>query len=231
MESDMSRKPRLVLSGIPLHIIQRGNNRRPCFFDEADYQVYLSMLRDSAVQSGCSVHAYVLMPNHIHLLATPSTADAAASLMKRVGQKYVQYINRRHGRFGTLWQGRYRSCLVADERYFFVCHHYIEMNPVRAGMVASPVDYEWSSYRSNALGKASQLIAPHKFYTDLSTHKSERELRYRNLFAEEMPELLMDEVRAATKGDTALASTTFFDQLSIYLQRNMRPEKNTDHDA
>jgi putative transposase len=206
-----------------MHIIQRGNNRRACFFNREDYLVYLSMLRDASVQSGCNIHAYVLMPNHVHVLATPSSTDGTASLMKLVGQKYVQYINRRHDRFGTLWQGRYRSCLVADARYFLACHRYIELNPVRAGIAAHPIDYEWSSYRSNAVGLASQLIVPHQFYANLSNEKSERERFYRALFTEEMPELMFDDLRTATKGDVALGSFRFADELSVLLQRNMRP--------
>lgn len=218
----MSRKPRLVLPGVPLHIIQRGNNRNACFFSPADYQVYLSMLRESAVQSGCSIHAYVLMPNHVHLLATPATVDGAASLMKRAGQKYVQYVNRHYARFGTLWQGRYRSCMVADARYFLVCHRYIELNPVRAGLSAHPIEYGWSSYRHNAVGTTDPLITPHQFYLELSRERSERERCYRDLFAEEIPEPMFDQVRTATRGDSPLAPTTLADELSALTQRNLR---------
>jgi putative transposase len=225
----MSRRPRLVLPGVPMHIIQRGNNRRACFFHSEDYQVYLSMLRDASFQSGCSIHAYVLMPNHVHLLATPPAASSAASLMKIVGQKYVQYINRRQERFGTLWQGRYRSCLVGDERYFLICHRYIELNPVRAGIAAHPMDYEWSSYRCNAVGQSSQLIVPHSFYTNLSAEKSERERFYRGLFSEEMPELMFSQLRLATNGDVALGPDKLSHELSIRMQRNMRhpPPENS----
>lgn len=222
MEVDMSRRPRLVLPEVPMHIIQRGNNRNACFFGAADYQVYLTMLTESAAESSCPVHAYVLMPNHIHILATPMLAGGAASMMKRLGQKYVQYINRRYQRFGTLWQGRYRSCLVGDERYFLICHRYIELNPVRAGLAAHPIDYEWSSYRINAHGQGSKLVVPHHFYSNLAKDSAERQSSYRSLFTDEMSENLFNQLRAATKGDSVLGSTAFADSLSVQQGRNLR---------
>jgi len=145
----------LSLPGIPWHIIQRGNNRSVCFHGEQDYQFYLHCLKEFADKFGCAVHAYVLMTNHVHLLLTPAREDSARLLMKHLGQRYVQYINRTYQRSGTLWEGRFRSCLTQSEEYVLACYRYIELNPVRAGMVMRPQDYRWTSYHANGLGKAS----------------------------------------------------------------------------
>ncbi|HET6266011.1 MAG TPA: transposase, partial [Usitatibacter sp.] len=123
---------------MPLHVIQRGNNRGDCFFAVRDYTAYLGMLQELAAEHGCAVHAYVLMTNHVHLLLTPQRADSAALLMKNLGQRYVQLVNRRHGRSGSLWEGRFRSCIVDSDQYLLRCYRYIEMNPVRASMVGDP---------------------------------------------------------------------------------------------
>jgi len=146
----MPRRARLAVPGIPWHIIQRGNNREACFYDEMDYRYYLQALEEQADKYHCRIHAYVLMTNHVHLLLTPEETDSAALLMKHLGQRYVQYINRTYRRSGTLWEGRFKSCLAQDETYVLTCHRYIELNPVRANMVDHPRDYPWSSYRANA---------------------------------------------------------------------------------
>ena len=125
----MPRRPRLTYPLIPLHLIQRGNNRQACFFTEDDYRFYLDWLHEYALNSGCQIHAYVLMTNHVHLLLTPETAEAAGRMMKRLGQRYVQYINRTYRRSGTLWEGRFRSCLTQEEGYLISCYRYIELNP------------------------------------------------------------------------------------------------------
>ncbi len=157
----MPRRARLSLPGIPWHIIQRGNNRAVCFHAEADYQFYLHYLNEFANKFGCQLHAYVLMTNHVHLLLTPAREDSAGLLMKHLGQRYVQYVNRTYQRTGTLWEGRFRSCLTQTEDYVLACYRYIELNPVRAGMVMKPQDYRWSSYHANGLGKPNALITPH----------------------------------------------------------------------
>ena len=149
----MARLPRLYVPGCSHHIIQRGNNRDACFFDEKDYAFYLQQLKISAEQSGVAIHAFVLMTNHVHLLVTPSTANACAKMMQSLGRKYVQYINLTYRRSGTLWEGRYKSTLVDSDSYFLTVSRYIELNPVRAKMVTSPSEYVWSSYRANAMGK------------------------------------------------------------------------------
>jgi len=160
----MPRGPRLIVPEIAVHIVQRGHDRRDCFRHDTDYLVYLANLRDLAVKKGCVLHAYCLMTNHIHLLVTPSTADACALLMRNLGQRYVQYFNRRYKRSGTLWEGRFKSCLVDTAQYLIACYRYVERNPVRAGMVASASDYPWSSHNGNAGRAANRLLTPHPEY-------------------------------------------------------------------
>ena len=148
----MPRRPRLVLPGIPLHIVQRGIDRAPCFFEAGDRLVYLDELHALTRELGCALHAYVLMTNHVHLLLTPRTAEGPARLMNRLGRRYVGALNAGYARTGTLWEGRYRSCIAQDEGYVLACYRYIELNPVRAGVAVHPRDHAWSSYRANAEG-------------------------------------------------------------------------------
>lgn len=219
----MGRRLRLVLPGVPLHIIQRGNNRGRCFFGESDYSVYLGMLRQCAEESACDIHAYVLMTNHVHLLITPGAAASPGLLMQRLGQRYVQYVNRRQGRTGTLWEGRFRSCLVGDERYLLTCQRYIELNPVRAGIVSSPGLYQWSSFRSNALGHRDAVLAPHPTYLSLAQHQAEREEAYRALFNEALRSSEIENIRAASNGNFVFGDDEFADMAERALQRKVRP--------
>ncbi len=145
----MPRRPRIHLDNIPLHIVQRGHNREPCFFAEEDYRSYLHWLGETE----CALHAYVLMTNHVHLLLTPKQAEAVPRLLISLGRRYVQYVNRTYRRTGTLWDSRYKSSLVQAETYLLTCQRYIELNPVRAAMVEDPAHYRWSSYRANGLGQ------------------------------------------------------------------------------
>jgi putative transposase len=210
----MSRYPRTIVPNVPLHITQRGNNRLPSFFCAADFLVYLDLLRNAASESSCQVHAFVLMTNHVHLLISPSDTEGPAALMKSLGERYVQYVNRRHGRTGTLWEGRYRSCLVQCERYLMVCHRYIELNPVRAGMVSDPLSYLWSSYRCNAYGEPNAVISPHALYTGLGDDGVTRERAYRELCNEALGLDMLKRVRIATQRSTALGSPEFAHEMS-----------------
>ena len=149
----MPRRPRIIIPNIPVHIIQRGNNKQACFFADEDYLLYLEWLKEYAQRSRCEIHSYVLMTNHVHLLLTPKKIHSTGDLMKRLGQRYVQYINRTYNRSGTLWEGRFRSSIIQQEEYLFTCKRYIEMNPVRAEMVDHPGEYLWSSYRVNGQGE------------------------------------------------------------------------------
>jgi putative transposase len=206
---------------MPIHIIQRGNNRNTCFFNSGDYQVYLGMLAESAKAAGCRLHAYVLMTNHIHVLATPESTSSPAVMMKSVGERYTQYANRRYERSGTLWQGRYRSCLVDSERYFLICQRYIELNPVRARMVGHPADYEWSSYRNNAHGQTRELITPHEIYVGLGTDDLTRQKNYRALFEAAIPETVLQQMRSATNGNGAFGDDAFVGRIGQVLGRNL----------
>ena len=174
----MARLPRLTLPGYPHHVIQRGNNRQMIFADTQDFETMLALLAESAKKFAVAVHAYVLMDNHFHLLATPATAEALPLMMQAVGRSYVRYFNNRHGRNGTLWEGRYRSTLIETERYLLACMVYIDLNPVRAGMVAQAADWRWSSH-ANSLGlRADGFITPHALYWALGNTPFAREAAY-----------------------------------------------------
>jgi putative transposase len=194
----MPRSARVVVPGLALHVRQRGHNREQCFFGDDDRQVYLGFLAFFARQYGCAIHAYCLMTNHVHLFLTPREERSCALLMKFVGQRYAQHINKARGRSGSLWEGRYRSCPVADDRYALACYRYIELNPVRAGMVAHARDYRWSSYRANAEGQTEPMIEPHRAYTGAGD--------YRSLFDADLEEVYVNEIRKAISGGYAVGS-------------------------
>ena len=217
----MSRRPRLRLAATPFHVIQRGNNRSSCFHSDADRLEFLDCLGAQARRHRVAIHAYVLMSNHAHLLMTPEEADGVSLVMKFVGQHYVQYFNRIHERTGSLWEGRFRSCLVGRESYLLTCHRYIEMNPVRAGMVRHPADYRWSSYRANALGIFDPLLSAHPCITALGPTPHERAAAYRELFIDEPERSLIDEIRGATNGGRAVGSEPFLSSVSRALGRRV----------
>ena len=177
----MARLPRLTLPGYPHHVIQRGNNRQAIFSSPADYQTLLDLLRINAEKFGVAIHAYVLMTNHFHLLATPQTADALPQMMQAVGRSYVRYFNDAQGRTGTLWEGRYKSTLIQTDRYLLACMAYIDLNPVRAGLVAQAADYAWSSHGHYIGRKTDKLITPHPLYWELGNTPFAREAAYADL--------------------------------------------------
>ncbi|MFL6672787.1 MAG: transposase [Massilia sp.] len=206
-----------------MHIIQRGNNRSPCFFTHSDRLVYLDLLSQCSQQADCDVHAYVLMTNHVHLLISPKDVDAPAELMQRLGQRYVQYVNRQYARTGTLWEGRFRSCLVGDERYLLICQRYIELNPLRASIVDDPGKYPWSSYGINASGRPSQLIQPHLAYLALGRKDEERQASYRELFREALPDSMLERIRFASNANFAFGSDEFARAAAQALGRSVMP--------
>jgi putative transposase len=205
----MPRSLRLILPGVAVHIIQRGNDRADCFRCDSDYLVYLAHLRHVSRKYDCAVHAYCLMTNHVHLLMTPSAADACTGLMRDLGQRYVQYFNGRHERTGTLWEGRYRSCLAESARYVLACYRYIELNPVRARMIDHPGGYLWSSYAVNAGTRSDPFIVPHAEYGALSDRTGARSAAYRALFEHELDPALQQAIRDATNAGYPLASNAF----------------------
>lgn len=178
----MARQPRLDLAGLPQHLIQRGNNRQSCFFDDDDRRLYLEWLQEAARKCGGSVHAYVLMHNHAHILATGAENGALGRMMQSLGRRYVRYINSTYGRTGTLWEGRYKSNPIDNDRYLLTCYRYVELNPVRASIVGRPGGYVWSSYNCNANGKKDDLISPHETYLSLGKTTAARISAYRRLF-------------------------------------------------
>jgi putative transposase len=177
----MARLPRLTLPGCPHHIIQRGNNRQAIFTSAADYQTLLDLLAESARKFDVAIHAYVLMSNHFHLLATPQTADGLPQMMQAVGRRYVRYFNDSQRRSGTLWEGRYKSTLIQTERYLLACMVYIDLNPVRAGLVAHARDYLWSSYGHYTGLRSDKLITPHPLVWELGNTPFAREAAYAEL--------------------------------------------------
>ena len=177
----MARLPRLTVPGYPHHVIQRGNNRQAIFSSTADYQMLLVLLDENARKFSVALHAYVLMTNHFHLLATPSTQDGLPQMMQAVGRRYVRYFNDRQGRSGTLWEGRYRSTLIETERYLLACMVYIDLNPVRAGLARDAGDYPWSSHEHYAGLRSDKMLTPHPLFWALGNTPFSREAAYAEL--------------------------------------------------
>jgi len=221
----MSRSPRAVTAGATLHVIQRGNNRGACFVDDEDRERYLGALLRASRRAHCDVHAYVLMTNHVHLLVTAGVADAPARMMKALGCTYVRHFNERYERTGTLWEGRYRSTRIDSELYFLQCSRYIEMNAVRAGLVASPVEWRWSSFRSNADGQPDALVRPHALYLALGHTRSTRREAYRALFATPLPQPVIDAIRRTTNKGIALEADDSGSDLERRLARRSRARR------
>ncbi len=205
----MARLPRIELPNIPQHIIQRGNNRQACFAAEKDYLAYLKWLKKHSIDAGVNIHAWVLMTNHVHLLCTPTKPKAISSLMQSLGRRYVQYFNYTYSRSGTLWEGRFKSCLVQSNLYLMQLYRYIELNPVRASMVEEPSQYPWSSYQTNALGKVSNLCTPHKLYLELGMTKNERQNAYKALFKYHVSKEQLEEIRISLAKGLALGNAKF----------------------
>jgi putative transposase len=217
----MARLPRIVVPGQPLHIVQRGNNRVPCFFGAADYHYYLDCLAEAAGHFGCHIHAYVLMTNHVHLLLTPETSASPSLTLQSVGRRYVRYVNRYYRRSGTLWEGRYKSALIDSEHYLLTCSRYLDLNPVRAKMVRHPRDYPWSSYCSYAEGAANSLITAHPLYLQLGTSTESRCAAYRALFANLIGEAELSTLRVATNTGAVLGNNRFRAEIESTLQRKV----------
>ncbi len=203
----MPRQARQAVADIPWHVIQRGHDRHACFFADGDYQFYLRHLKEQASQHGCSIHAYVLMTNHVHMLVTPDTREGVPLMMKNLSQRYVQYINRVYERSGTLWEGRFRSCLTFSDSYALACYRYIELNPVRANMVEHPIEYRWSSYSANAEGRTNSLLTPHSIYLALGTDDLARRRRYRALVQSGLNEDTLHRIRYAINSGTVLGDS------------------------
>ncbi len=219
----MARLSRYVLPGYPQHVIQRGNNRQAIFADDEDQEYFLELLQAGVGKCDCDIHAYVLMPNHIHLLLTPNEGGGIGRLFQHLGRYYVPYFNRRYQRTGTLWEGRYKATVIDAESYLLTCYRYIELNPVRAKMVKHPRDYPASSYRANAKGRADGIVAPHSVYDTLGPDAAARQAAYRQLFRRRIGEPTLDEIRAATNKGWVLGTDRFRERVEEMLDRPAAP--------
>lgn len=200
-----------------MHIVQRGNNKQPCFLQERDYLVYHDALAEYSERYRVEVHAYVLMTNHVHLLVTPSDGIGPSRMMQQLGRRYVLSFNKRYQRSGTLWEGRFHSSIIDADDYLFACYRYIELNPVRAAMVGAPGEYGWSSYRVNAHGAKSCLITPHQQWIDLGINGPERCSRYRKIVGLEWTEHEVEAIRFGTNKGLPIGPKRFRERLELKL--------------
>jgi putative transposase len=221
----MPRQARFVVPDIALHIIQRGHNRNACFRDDTDRMVYLATVAELLRNSAIALHAYCLMTNHVHMLLTPQTDLACATLMRNLGQRYAQYFNRRYDRTGGLWEGRYRSCLVDSASYVLACYRYIERNPVRAGMIPSAAAYRWSSYQGNAGGAFNRLLTPHVEYLALGNDESTRSPAYQQMVDVADEPGFLAAIRDATNGGLALVDDALKAKLQTDTGRSLEHKK------
>lgn len=227
----MPRKPRFFVPDIPVHVIQRGNNRQPIFFDDSDYRKYLRCLGEGVERFDCKVHTYVLMTNHVHLLLTPHSNQAVSHLMQYVGRHYVPYINAKYGRTGTLWEGRFKASSIDTRNYLLACYRYIELNPVRARIVQLPEEYRWSGCRSNALGESNTLLSPHSEYLSLGSTPSARRSSYKAMFEQAISDRELDAIRRHVQSGTPMGSPQFLIQIqsrvsvSVGFAKRGRPKK------
>lgn len=205
----MPRALRLNLANIPQHVVQRGNNKQACFISDQDRCFYLNKLHQYIQKFNIDLHAYILMSNHVHLLVTPKDKTGVSLLMQFLGRSYVRYFNKKYKRTGTLWEGRFKSSLIDSEHYFLTVSRYIELNPVRANMVAMPQDYLWSSFHANALGKTDELISHHDCYIRMGKTHDERRNCYRALFEQAISEKILKELRSCINKSQILGRKKF----------------------
>lgn len=221
----MPRPPRYFLPDFPQHIIARGVDRQAVFFRAEDYRLYLTVLRQAANTHGCAVHAYVLMTNHVHLLMTPKTQRAIPLVFQALGRSYVQAVNRRYQRTGTLWEGRYRSSLIDSDAYLLTCYRYIELNPVRAGLARLPHLYPYSSHRYNAHGKDDPVVTPHEIYRALGADSKARRVAYEKLFADPIDSSQLRKIRDCANASQVLGNDKFKDRIQAIVGHSVRPGK------
>ncbi len=221
----MARLTRVAPIGIPQHIIQRGNNRQVCFGGEEDMKAYLNWLKEFSLKYSVDVHAWVLMTNHVHLLCTPQEENAISRMMQSIGRMYVRYYNHTYQRSGTLWEGRYKSCLIQSERYLLEVYRYIELNPVSADMVDEPSEYSWSSYACNALGVETELQTPHPLYLALGKSGQVRLGNYRELFKAHVNPELLKEIKISVNKGLALGDDRFTSEIEALTKQRVTVRK------
>jgi putative transposase len=221
----MARLPRLIVPNQPHHVIQTGNNDQDIFLDADDYQAFLGWLRTAAKNYKVAVHAYVLMPNHLHLLVSPADEDGLGQMMQWVGRYYVPYFNQKYARSGTLWSGRYKTSLIDAEQYFMLCSRYIESNPVRNGMVGNAADYPWSSYAHHAGVRPDGLVTDHAQYWALGNTPFQREAAYIALAEPALTAEQTEVIAKAVLKGWPLGSDKFKTELQHKMKRQVLPAK------
>ena len=232
----MPRKRRVCPPGLPVHVVQRGNNRQACFAGDSDLKAYANWLREGAEKYRVRVHAWVFMTNHVHLLVTPDSPDSISRCMQYLGRYYVRQFNHRYQRSGTLFEGRFKSSIVQSGEYLLSCQRYIELNPVRAGMVEDPADYTWSSYRAHAFGRSARLWQPHPEYLALGETPAARMSAYRRFFAAELSAEVLTDIRDALNTGLVLGNDRFRAEIEAltgqpqkHCRRGLRPRSTAKH--
>jgi putative transposase len=221
----MARLNRITPNGVPVHIIQRGNNLQIIFADASDFKAYLHWLQEYAQKYSVEIHAWCLMTNHVHILATARSEHGISQMMQSLGRQYVRYFNHKYQRTGTLWEGRFKSCLVEAEAYLFELYRYIELNPVRAKMVNHPAHYVWSSYQINGLGKESALCTPHPLYLALGSDTKTRMAAYQGLFKSLISEADITDIRQSINKSMAIGKDSFKLQMQTTSGRRLTQSK------
>lgn len=216
----MARLPRVTPVDVPVHLIQRGNNRMSCFLRDEDHAAYAAWLLEYSRDNRVEIHAWVMMSNHVHLLATPRSEGGISRMMQSLGRKYVRYFNAHHDRTGTLWEGRYKSCLIEENSYLLEVYRYIELNPVRAGLVTDPVEYPWSSYRMNGEGVVSELCTPHDQYLALGVDAAARLSSYRELIRSGIADGRLADIRKSVHQGLAFGTPHFKEQMAAATGRS-----------
>jgi len=219
----MPRLPRISVPNVTFHVVQRGNDRGRTFFDERDFRTYVLLLSRISRRYQTSVHAYVLMTNHVHLLMTSQRQDGISLTMQQLGSSFVRHINERYSRTGTLWEGRFRSSPVDSDYYCLACYRYIELNPVRAGIVAAPDDYRWSSYRENVGLRALSVVTPHASYLRIASEDERRREQYRQIVNERLPESTLATLRDSTVKGLPIGDERFLGMLERKTGRTIIP--------
>ncbi len=219
----MPRRPRTFIPNHPVHLVQRGHNQSQVFQGPKDAKSYLGWLEEASIRHGTMIHAYVLMPNHIHLVLTPKSESSLPEMMRHVNWRYSRYVNAEHQRSGSLWDGRYKACIIDPKNYFFSCCQYVELNPVRVGMTEDPSTYRWSSFKVNALGIDSALLTPHPLYLTLGDSREKRAAAYREIVSSDLTETTIEAIRSATLGGWALGDKSFEERVTRRAGQNMAP--------
>lgn len=219
----MPRRPRVFLPNQPIHLVQRGHNSSQVFHGAKDAKIYLSWLKDTSLKHDVAVHAYVLMPDHVHLLMSPKTEQSIPRAMRDLNWNYSRYVNAEYKRSGSLWDGRYKACIIDAEDYLFACCQYVESNPTRIGLTEDPATYRWSSYKANALAATNSILTPHPLYLNLGVTQTERAKTYRDMFEKGLPEWRIAAIAAATNGGWALGRDSFEAQITRQVGQNMAP--------